>query len=41
MNIVGDIGGTLFLVLLLAYLLCCAWQRWQNWKRPPKVAEDR
>lgn len=30
MSIVGEIGGVMFLVLLLAYLICCAWQWWQR-----------
>lgn len=34
MSIVGEIGGVMFLVLLLAYLICCAWNGWQNWKQP-------
>lgn len=32
MSIVGEIGGIMFLVLLLAYLLCSGWQWWQSRK---------
>lgn len=34
MSILGEIGGIMFLVLLLTYLGCCGWQWWRNWKQP-------
>lgn len=33
-SILGEIGGIMFLVLLLTYLACRAWQGLQNWKQP-------